>query len=84
MLRVSIVSQPNYFPYAHCHRPQSQYSYPVVLKWIFKYVPGVMRAYRNFIMAKSDLAYPMFQKQHVMGSIVKKVGPSLTHFNEVD
>lgn len=38
-----------------------------------------MRTYRNFIMAKSDLRYPLFRKQpNAIGGIAKTVGYLLT------
>ena len=54
-LTMRIDRTPNYY----MPRPQANYS--AVTKWTFRNVPGVMRAYRNFIASASDLRYVVWQ-----------------------
>lgn len=44
--------------------PRRSPSYPRLLKWIFAYVPLVMRLYRNWLMLTSDLSYLIFRKSN--------------------
>ncbi|KAF7973421.1 hypothetical protein HWV62_15231 [Athelia sp. TMB] len=53
--------------------PRGQYNYSSIVKWIFSYIPGVMRAYRNFVMFKSDISYVIFSKHHnIIASFVRQ------------
>jgi hypothetical protein len=45
---INFVRTPNYF------MPRDQKTYSALTKTFFKYIPGYMRTYRNFIMATSD------------------------------
>ncbi|KAK1236013.1 Palmitoylated plasma membrane-bound casein kinase [Marasmius sp. AFHP31] len=44
--------------------PRRNPSYPRILQWAFAYVPGVMRLYRSWLMATSDLVYLIFRKSN--------------------
>ncbi|KII88360.1 hypothetical protein PLICRDRAFT_41529 [Plicaturopsis crispa FD-325 SS-3] len=58
--------------------PRIQYNYPGWVKWSFANVPGVMRAYRNFLMATSDAAYLLFRRSD--SSIVKLARRKITRY----
>ncbi|KAL0581528.1 Palmitoylated plasma membrane-bound casein kinase [Marasmius crinis-equi] len=64
-----IASDPSVHVINFCRTPQwflprRKITYPSVLKWIFAYVPGVMRLYRNWLMATSDFGYLVFRKSN--------------------
>ncbi|KAG7092585.1 hypothetical protein E1B28_008928 [Marasmius oreades] len=44
--------------------PRRNQSYSRLVRWIFAYVPLLMRMYRNWIMATSDLTYLIFRKSN--------------------
>ncbi|KXN92229.1 4-hydroxyacetophenone monooxygenase, partial [Leucoagaricus sp. SymC.cos] len=44
--------------------PRVNIKYPAAIKWIFRYLPGVMRMYRAIIMAKSDIGALIFRKDN--------------------
>ncbi|KAF8743609.1 hypothetical protein AX14_001672 [Amanita brunnescens Koide BX004] len=44
------------------YSPRTNIHYPAWLQWVFAHVPFIMRLYRNFIMAKADIEFLVFQK----------------------
>ncbi|KAL1742380.1 hypothetical protein HDZ31DRAFT_43372 [Schizophyllum fasciatum] len=44
--------------------PQGNRRYPSLVKWAFANIPGLLRAYRNLIMARSDLIHLIFNQQN--------------------
>ncbi|KAF8163481.1 hypothetical protein B0H34DRAFT_325080 [Crassisporium funariophilum] len=54
--------------------PRGNFNYPSWLRWMFAHVPLLMRWYRNWIMARSDIAFLIFRKDNkLLGSITRKV-----------
>ncbi|TFK42408.1 hypothetical protein BDQ12DRAFT_273676 [Crucibulum laeve] len=53
--------------------PRGNFRFPGWMKWIFAHVPFVMRAYRNWIMARSDVSFLIFRKDNArLVAITKK------------
>ncbi|KAF4597607.1 hypothetical protein EYR40_008069 [Pleurotus pulmonarius] len=52
--------------------------YPGWVKTLFAYVPGVMRLYRNFIMARSDTASLAFRKENTF--VLKQARKEFTKY----
>ncbi|KAF4608658.1 casein kinase I [Pleurotus pulmonarius] len=46
------------------YTPQANLRYPGLVKALFAYVPGVMRLYRNFLMARADTGALAFRKEN--------------------
>ncbi|KAL1706901.1 hypothetical protein EV121DRAFT_200448 [Schizophyllum commune] len=44
--------------------PQGNKRYSPLVKWAFAHIPGLLRAYRNMIMARSDLVHLIFNQQN--------------------
>uniref|UniRef100_A0A0W0FLE3 Protein kinase domain-containing protein n=1 Tax=Moniliophthora roreri TaxID=221103 RepID=A0A0W0FLE3_MONRR len=52
-----------------CRTPQwflyrGNYHYPSWIRWIFRCFPFIMRLYRNYLMAVSDIGYAVFNKSN--------------------
>ncbi|KAJ3503644.1 hypothetical protein NMY22_g18178 [Coprinellus aureogranulatus] len=60
--------------------PQANHSYPPLVRWIFANIPGVMRAYRNWLLVRSDMVWPLFHNKR--GSIVKSARKRFTKYIE--
>ncbi|KAF5381017.1 hypothetical protein D9615_004056 [Tricholomella constricta] len=66
------------------YAPRGNFKYPRWLQWIFGHVPLVMRWYRNWIMARSDIMFLIFRKdnrllvaiaQRVLSRYIKQMAP---------
>lgn len=44
--------------------PRGNFRYPRWLQWMFAHIPFLMRVYRNFIMARSDISFLIFRKNN--------------------
>ncbi|TRM62608.1 hypothetical protein BD626DRAFT_403629 [Schizophyllum amplum] len=44
--------------------PQNNVRYPALVKWVFAHIPGVLRAYRSSVMARSDLVHLIFNQEN--------------------
>ncbi|KAF8077841.1 hypothetical protein FPV67DRAFT_1463188 [Lyophyllum atratum] len=54
--------------------PRGNYRYPKWLQWIFGHIPLVMRCYRNWIMARSDIAFLIFRKDNrLLGALTRRL-----------
>ncbi|KAF9469173.1 hypothetical protein BDZ94DRAFT_360082 [Collybia nuda] len=64
--------------------PRGNYRYSQFIKWVFAHVPLVMRFYRNYIMARSDLSFLIFRRtnarlialtKRLLSMYIKQVAP---------
>ncbi|KAF9475842.1 FAD/NAD(P)-binding domain-containing protein [Pholiota conissans] len=54
--------------------PREDFTYSTWVKWIFEHLPFIMRWYRNWIMARSDMSYLIFRKNNkALINITKKI-----------
>jgi len=61
--------------------PRGNYDYPGYVKWAFAHIPGVLRAYRNYVATSHDLRYIAFRKDHTFlrGLVQKQMTKYITH-----
>ncbi|KAI0306342.1 hypothetical protein B0F90DRAFT_1689116 [Multifurca ochricompacta] len=67
--------------------PRIQFDYPGWAKWVFAHIPFAMRAYRAFLMGRSDIGFQMFYPDSrfqraartVMTDYIKKMAPEKYH-----
>ncbi|KAG5734570.1 hypothetical protein E4T56_gene5522 [Termitomyces sp. T112] len=79
-----LVNVTNFCRTPQWYLPRGNYRYSSWIKWVFAYVPFVMRWYRNLIMARSDSSYLIFRKDNrflvaaarwFLSSYIKKTAP---------